>query len=52
MAISTGKDARKRLGTRAACRRAKGRKGQRKSFGRLPYSVVAGTAEAFIRKGA
>lgn len=46
---STGKRARKRFGTRAAAKRAKGIKARRKQFGTLPVSVRKGNAEAFVR---
>lgn len=52
MATSTGKAARKAHGTRVAAKRAKRRKGARKSFGQLPVSFTAGNAEAFVRRAA
>lgn len=51
MATSTGKKARKAHGTRAAAKRAKGRRGKaRKRFGRLPVSVISGTAGPFVAR--
>lgn len=48
--ISTGKKARKQFGTRAACKRARGRRPKRKEFGSLPVSFIAGNHLDFIRK--
>lgn len=45
---STGKAARKRYGTRAAAKRAKGRKRTRKQFGKLPVSNSKGNASSWV----
>lgn len=45
---STGKKARRRFGTRAACKRAKARRRSTKDFGKLPYSVVRGNAHLAV----
>lgn len=47
--ISTGKAARKQFGTRSSAKRAKRRKRERKAFGSLPWSVIRGNAESFVR---
>lgn len=46
---ATGKAARRRYGTRAAAKAAKGRRAKRKTFGKLPISTVGKTAAEFVR---
>lgn len=45
----TGKRARKQFGNRYAAKSAKARRGSRKDFGKLKYSMSAGTALAFVQ---
>lgn len=49
MATTTGKAARKRLGNRFACKRAKTKKPKTKTFGKLPVSESRGNAEEWRR---
>lgn len=44
----TGKKARKRGGTRYACKRAKARSPKLRSFGRLAYSVASKNADQVV----
>jgi hypothetical protein len=47
MANSTGKKARQRRGTRAACKAAKARTRRRKTYGKLPVSESRGNAKPY-----
>jgi hypothetical protein len=50
MANATGKAARKAMGTRVACKRAKSKSRRDKKFGSLPVSVIKGNTAEFIAR--